>query len=166
MDFNSSDALMDARSVFLSWGPVVIWATIIFWFSTESFAASETSRFLGPTLSWLFPDLSPDRFATIHISIRKLGHWSEYFIFALLVFRALPHGPVGSRGAYATAISLLYAISDELHQAFVPGRTASFNDVLLDLFGAVCAIFWLTLQKRLRNKLDKLSTNGDHRAKI
>jgi len=45
MDFNSSDALMDARSVFLSWGPVVIWATIIFWFSTESFAASETSRF-------------------------------------------------------------------------------------------------------------------------
>jgi len=152
MDFNSSDALMDARSVFLSWGPVVIWATIIFWFSTESFAASETSRFLGPTLSWLFPDLSPDRFATIHISIRKLGHWSEYFIFALLVFRALPHGPVGSRGAYATAISLLYAISDEIHQAFIPGRTASFNDVLLDLCGAVCAILWLALRRLTREK--------------
>src|SRR5438093_13620380 len=128
MDFNSRSPSR-GRAFLTDWGPACTWAALIFWFSTESFSASETSRFLGPTLNWFFPDLSPDRFATIHISLRKLGHWSEYFIFALLVFRALRYRPDGTRSAFTTAISFLYAISDELHQAFVPGRTASFSDV-------------------------------------
>jgi len=37
-------------------------------------------------------------------------------------------------------ISLIYAISDEVHQLFVPGRVASIKDVLIDLFGVLLAL--------------------------
>jgi VanZ family protein len=50
----------------------------------------------------------------------------------------------------------LYAISDELHQLFVPGRSASLKDVLIDtlaaLIGVICLIalskFWAYLRKK------------------
>ena len=135
-----------------SWGPVVLWAAVIFSFSTESFSSPETSRILGPALNWFFPSMSAHQFEVIHLTIRKLGHWSEYFIFAILVHRALRYRP-GSyskllHNAFTAIIIFVYAISDELHQAFVPSRTASVADVLLDSFGGVCALLWLSLWRK------------------
>ena len=96
--------------------------------------------------------MSAHQFEVIHLTIRKLGHWSEYFIFAILVHRALRYRP-GSyskllHNAFTAIIIFVYAISDELHQAFVPSRTASVADVLLDSFGGVCALLWLSLWRK------------------
>jgi VanZ family protein len=41
------------------------------------------------------------------------------------------------------ALVLLYALSDELHQTFVPTRTASITDVMIDVLGGICGILWL-----------------------
>jgi len=135
-----------------NWAPVALWAALIFYLSTGSFSASETSQVLEPALSWLFPGISTGQFETAHLIIRKLGHWGEYFIFALLVFRALRRQWREYRDLHHNALTMgivfLYAGSDELHQLFVPSRTASFGDVLLDTLGGACAVIWMILYHR------------------
>src|SRR3990170_1967658 len=71
------------------WLPVLLWATVIFLFSTEHFAAPQSSRILGPLLHWLFPDITAEQLSPVQFLIRKLGHWVEYFVLAVLLYRAL-----------------------------------------------------------------------------
>jgi VanZ family protein len=145
---------MHALTFLANWAPVALWAALIFYFSTGSFSAPETSHILEPALNWLFPGISADQFAAIHLLIRKLGHWGEYFVFAILVLRALRRQWRGSPGLRHTAVTIglvfLYAGLDELHQLFVPYRTASFADVLLDTLGGVCGVIWMLLYHRRR----------------
>lgn len=135
-----------------NWLPVVAWAALIYAFSTGAFSGPNTSRFLVPLLNYLFPALSGADIALIHALIRKLGHLSEYFILALLVLRALSRETGGKlsprRLALGLLITALYAASDELHQAFVPGRTASVVDVGIDVLGGVCGTLWFQLRRR------------------
>jgi len=71
-------------------------------------------------------------------------HGIEYFGFAVLVFRAVSGGlPAGlNRGRAATTMAIVttYAISDEVHQLFVPYRTADPLDVRSDIVGASIAL--------------------------
>jgi len=71
---------------------------------------------------------------------RVIAHFSEYALLATLWAWAL--WPVlGRRALYAAAtISLLYAISDEIHQSFVPGRDSDPLDVLVDAIGIATAL--------------------------
>ncbi|HJY87646.1 MAG TPA: VanZ family protein [Candidatus Acidoferrales bacterium] len=124
------------------WGPAVAWAAVIWTFSTRYFSASATSRFLLPLFHWLLPHASHQTLKTMHFLTRKSAHFLEYFIFSLLVLRGLrgtgrPRAVAWPLVAIATAAG--YGSLDELHQAFVPGRTASGWDVLLDSSGAIAA---------------------------
>lgn len=140
------------RSLVRHWIPVIVWAGVIFFFSTKQFSTASTSRIIGPILHWLNPSISTELERTIHFFVRKLGHWSEYFIFALLLMRALDQRfpqAYGFRKVVWTALVIfLYASSDEIHQLFVPGRSASLNDILLDFFGGVCGLFSSYWQRR------------------
>ncbi len=83
--------------------------------------------------------------------IRKCGHFGEYFIFGLLLFRAVRAPSEGwqLRWAFlAILIAALYASSDEIHQIFVPSRGASVWDALLDTAGASVAQFALWVANR------------------
>jgi VanZ family protein len=124
------------------WWPVAAWAVLIFFFSTDTFSATHTSRLILPVLRWLFPHASPETLETAHFLIRKSAHFVEYFIFSLLALHALR----GEEGRWklrwaleAAVLAEAYAALDEFHQSFVPSRTASVHDVLLDTFGAVVA---------------------------
>ena len=101
----------------------------IFLFSTDLFSDSNTSSWLHPLLSSLFPSLTKEQIDLIHESVRKLGHWSEYFILALLLMRALtaqfPMRVDRSHVFWSMVLATLYAASDEWHQSFVPSRSAS-----------------------------------------
>ena len=134
----------------------MLWAAVIFCFSTDSFSSSQTSQIVAPALNWLIPGITAYQLEAVHLAIRKLGHWSEYFVFAIFVLRALRHQSSSRselrHNALTTVIGFLYAISDELHQAFVPNRTSSFGDVLIDLFGGICAVFWLSLRRKRKKK--------------
>ena len=70
----------------------------------------------------------------------KLEHLSEYIILGILLMRALTNREFKFKAkdafAWAVVIAFLYGISDEIHQAFVPGRTADLFDALSDLIGA------------------------------
>lgn len=124
------------------WVPAILWAAAIWLFSTASFSALGTSRFILPLLQWLQPRASQETLEFLHFLIRKSAHFVEFFIFSLLVLRGVRGERAGWRMAWGLAAVLIaacYAALDELHQAFVPERTASPMDSLLDTCGAVAA---------------------------
>ena len=125
-----------------NWGPALAWAVVIWIFSTELFNAARTGSFLYAILRWLMPGISADTLQLIHGLVRKCGHFTEYFVFSLLVLRGIRGGRAGLRLAWnlaALAIAAAYASLDEVHQALVPSRTASLLDVLINVSGATAA---------------------------
>ena len=88
-----------------------------------------------------------EELAPVHGAMRKVGHWGEYFILAILLLRAL-RNETGKKwelrhAALTFAFVFVYALSDEFHQTFVPSRTASFGDVMIDVVGGIGGIFWM-----------------------
>ncbi|HUC97073.1 MAG TPA: VanZ family protein [Candidatus Polarisedimenticolaceae bacterium] len=134
------------------WLPVLLWATVIFLFSTEHFAAPQSSRILGPLLHWLFPGITPEQVSSVQFVVRKLGHCFEYFVLAVLLYRALYPESGGRSSVHPAAMTMglavIWAITDEFHQSLVPSRTASIVDVMIDGFGALCGTFWMYLRHR------------------
>jgi VanZ family protein len=89
----------------------------------------------------------------VHHIIRKCAHFTEYFVFFLLLYRAVRAGRSGWRwtwGMAALLITAAYSATDEFHQSFVPSRGASAYDSLLDSTGAFVAlvILWLWFRRR------------------
>ncbi len=79
--------------------------------------------------------------ATLDLVVRKLGHAAVFGILALLLWRALATTTRLRRPwAWALALAILYAISDELHQGGVSGRYPSPVDVAIDAAGALIAV--------------------------
>ena len=130
---------------------MILWAMLISLFSTDEFSSSNTSRFIGPLILWAIPNASSELQETIHHAVRKLGHWSEYFILAWLVLRGFegehrrmlrPRWMV-----WTLVLILLYALGDEFHQSFVPSRTACLADSMINFFGGFCAVSWKYLRQ-------------------
>jgi len=127
------------------WGPVLVWMAVIFWFSAQS-------------------DLPHAPGGLLDFIIKKMAHATVYAVLTALVWRALHRRgtdsstrqtkwPVPTRiRAYNFALPLLYAISDEWHQVFVPGRHARPFDVLVDTSGILLALL-LIERWRVRDHL-------------
>ncbi|MEB2285670.1 MAG: hypothetical protein B6D46_08925 [Polyangiaceae bacterium UTPRO1] len=121
------------------WLPVFLWAAFISWFSSDAFSARSTNSYIDPVLRSLFGDLTPAGFRLAHSVIRKSAHLIEYAILGGLIYRAIsaPSAPFSRAAALrALAYCAAYAVLDEAHQAFVPSRTGSGVDVLIDTAGA------------------------------
>lgn len=71
--------------------------------------------------------------------LRKLAHAGEYAVLGWLSYRACTiNGTSRNRAlVFGVALGVLYAISDELHQRFVPGRQGAVIDIMLDSFGVL-----------------------------
>jgi VanZ family protein len=136
-----------------AWWPAIAWACVIFSMSTDTFSAEHTASMIEPALRWLIPSLTEDEFLSIHYFIRKSAHFSEYFVFCLLLYRGVRGERKGWRwtwGIAALSFAAGYSILDEIHQAFVVSRTASAYDSLLDSAGAFAAFAFLWLWFRWR----------------
>ena len=134
---------------FWRYGPLVLWVLLISFASTNQFSASNTSKILRPILLWLFPSLSESRLAAVHFLTRKAGHFTEYAVLAFLARRAFITSSQAFLQRYWFPLGLLlvviYGLLDEFHQSFVPSRTASIYDSVIDVAGGftVLLIFWL-----------------------
>ena len=114
-------------AVISSWLPAIAWACLIFAFSAQ------------PNLRFM-PDEGLD------FVVRKAGHMAVFGILAELLGRGLSRSTGWRRrwvGLGALALAALYAVSDEVHQAFVDGRHPSANDVGIDVAGALIALLVL-----------------------
>jgi VanZ family protein len=129
--------------------PLVVWLVFISYASSDSFNADNTSRIIGPLVLWLFPNTSPETMATIHFITRKIAHFTEYAILGLLAARAFWSS---KRWFLISAVLIVvYALIDEYHQSFVPSRTASVFDSLIDMAGGLTAL--IVVSKRSRRSV-------------
>src|SRR5437764_5619300 len=77
------------KSFLKYWLPLLILLAVIFGGSTNVMSAEHTSRYIGPLLLWLKPDMSPNTSWIIVVVARKCAHVSEYAVLGLLLWRAL-----------------------------------------------------------------------------
>ncbi len=133
--------------LFSRYAPLVIWLLFISYASSDSFNAGNTSRIIGPLVLWLFPNTSAETLLAIHVFTRKAAHFTEYAILALLAaraFRTSPRAALAKRWFLASfALVVAYALLDEYHQSFVPSRTGSIYDSLIDISGGLTALLLL-----------------------
>jgi VanZ family protein len=126
------------------YGPPLIWAVLIFIGSSDLLSSSHTSGFLIRPLHALFPGASESTLAAIHFALRKLGHFTEYAILAWLAARAFRSSSqpwLRNRWFWvALVLVVCYALFDEFRQSFVPSRTPSIYDSLIDIFGGFTAL--------------------------
>jgi hypothetical protein len=125
---------------FKYWLPVGIYLIIIFLFSDH------------PTVTVTTIDWGDFLF-------KKTIHFFEFGILFLLFYRAFNKTvdwPSNKIAIWAIILTVLYAISDEYHQSFIPGRTATVRDVMIDSAGAFFA--WISLWKLLPKAPGKLKT--------
>jgi VanZ family protein len=131
--------------------PLIAWLAFISFASSDSFSAGNTSRIIGPLILWLFPNTSPETLAVVHFITRKLAHFTEYAILGFLAaraFRMSPRTAIRSRWFLISLILVVtYALIDEYHQSFVPTRTPSIWDSLIDIAGGLTALLIVRRRK-------------------
>jgi VanZ family protein len=138
------------------YGPLAAWVGFIFLASSASFSASNTSRFIQPLLVWLFPGISEASLLQAHFLVRKAAHFTEYALLALLAARAFltSTGERLRRGWWLAAFALVAAVAllDEYHQSFLPSRTGTVYDSLLDMAGGASALALTALWRAARRR--------------
>src|SRR3989344_4405273 len=105
------------NTVFLYWIPVFAWAGVIFYFSS-------------------IPSLESGFAVSVDWALRKAAHIGVYAVLTLLIFRALHNGhniEIKKALLWAAVFALGYALSDEFHQLYVPGRQGRLRDVGIDI---------------------------------
>lgn len=134
----------------LSWVAAICWMMLIFFLSHQPAEASSELSFnflnllLRPFM-FLFPsmDVQGD---WLHFFIRKNAHFFAYFVLGILFANALQATFKGLKKSdwkllgLSLFLSVLYAISDEIHQLYIPGRSGEIRDVMIDSFGALTGI--------------------------
>lgn len=137
-----------------AWILVIVWMGVIFYLSHQS---ASTSSELSTGITVIIVDfiqqivpLMQYKTSGFTFIVRKGAHLFAYFILGFLVIRAILKS-VGLNVFNATIallICVLYAISDEVHQLFIPGRSGEVRDVLIDSVGAILGIgLYLILAK-------------------
>ena len=101
-----------------TWLPPLAWMVVIFAFSAQH---------------------GGGHLPAAEVVLRKLAHVTEYVILTVLLVRALRRSGSALAAPVAAVVALAYASSDEWHQSFVPGRTATPRDVAIDCIGIALA---------------------------
>lgn len=87
----------------------------------------------------------------VHFITRKLAHFTEYAILGFLAaraFRTSPRPAISSRWfLISLTLVITFALMDEFHQTFVPSRTGSFYDSLIDIAGGLTALLVVRRRK-------------------
>ena len=156
-----SSTRSDFRHYYL---PVVLWAIVIALLSTSGFDTTFTYKLLKAANDSLGLGFSVARLREINAVVRKLAHVSEYFILALLLWRALRRGREKTwRWTWALGTFLLgaaWAGLDELHQVFERGRGSSVVDVGWDSLGLLLALAITYVQSWRETKNPVASATG------
>lgn len=146
-------------SIIISWTIVILWMLLIFNLSSQVAEKSnklskEVTEIVLETVEKVASDADFDIDNLNHI-LRKNAHFFAYLVLGILVINAVrKSGVFGFKGIILTlGICILYAASDEVHQAFVPGRGAMVKDVLIDSTGVIVGIGMYQMISRMKEKV-------------
>lgn len=123
---------------------VLIW--MLFIFIMSSFDATESSNQSNFIVNIISNILSINNTELLSIIIRKLAHFTEYLVLGILTYNLIKN--YKKKLIIAIIICIIYAISDEMHQILVPGRSCELTDVLIDSLGAIFGIYFLKKIKK------------------
>ena len=126
----------------INWILVIGWMVLIYIFSSQPGEVSnENNKFIIYIFNLLSLDLNSIFGTLSNFIVRKAAHFIIYFILYILLYRAINVKRNADIKGFILPILIvfLYACSDELHQAFVPGRGPALRDVLVDTSGGLTA---------------------------
>ncbi|HWQ88481.1 MAG TPA: VanZ family protein [Desulfitobacteriaceae bacterium] len=129
--------------ILLSWTAVLLWLGLIFRLSSQAADQSGAlstglTQIIVGMLVTLAPESNFDISQFDHL-VRKYAHFTAYLVLSVLVINAKRRsGLKGWKWLFlALAFCLLYAVSDEIHQLYVPGRSGQIRDILIDGCGVL-----------------------------
>ena len=139
---------------------IIIWMAVVFIFSNQP--ADVSSKASGGITERVVHAITKDnkritqtQRGQIETIIRKCAHFALYLIGGTLTTNFISTTKVQGKRIiiYAIAFTFVYAITDEVHQLFVPGRSGEIRDVIIDTAGAITGtmLFWM-LRKIVRRK--------------
>jgi VanZ family protein len=143
-------------NVYVSWILAILLMILIYQFSSQvaddsnKLSTGITEKVVVQVNKIIEPDIEVKSF---NHYIRKSAHFSIYMLLGILFMNAFTKGQLSLKYCYlfSFGLTMLYAISDEVHQHFVPGRGPSINDVGIDTLGALLGItLYLIILKQLR----------------
>ncbi len=162
-----------SRPLRRAWLPALFWLAVIAWESTPYGSSANTGVLLFPILHFLHPQMTAAQLEFANALARKIGHFTGYGLLSLFMFRgwwgtvAVPraakqlpswrsmlHAWSGRAATLAMVSTVLVASLDEWHQAFIPGRTSTWRDVVLDsMAGAFVQLMVITIGSANRKQL-------------
>lgn len=150
---------------------IVLWMSVIFGFSSEDGAQSQSLsdkitiqvvRLIKPDYDSLSLKEQEVFFEQVSFIVRKTGHFGEYAILGLLfatfmvTFEKIRNSKKGVVVIPSVLWCMLYAITDEIHQGFVDGRSPKAMDVGIDTSGGLAGAVFLILMFLLCKSIRKL----------
>jgi VanZ family protein len=149
----ANDSTSSRPNLLRAWWPAAVWVVLITFESTDYFSSEHTGSLLYMLLTRLFGEINLQDFLVFHHYLRKTGHVVGYGMLGLLLLRGW-RGTFGRTKAMLWRTSLLawlgtvfVASMDEWHQSYIPSRTGTWKDAVLDsLAGLVflaVAYWWL-----------------------
>lgn len=159
----------------ISWVLVIAWAYVIFYLSSRTAPESTVqSQTVISSFAWLFGKVitDPDTMIKIDGIVRETAHGVEYFILGALVYNAifvclnyrrqeekLLTAETGiecgdkfrqiNSGVCSILVCTLYALSDEIHQIPIPGRTFQILDLVIDVTGVIIGVTITAIIKKI-----------------
>ena len=143
---------------------LVLWMGFIFSMSSEN--AEKSSNTSGQTIRVVLSavpefekqpeEVKVNIIEELQFIVRKSAHFIRYMILGILASCLILHYKnINKKYLLAFLICVIYAISDEIHQLFVPGRSGQVRDVLIDSAGSLLGIIIVMTFEKLLIKFNK-----------
>ncbi len=167
------------HSTYIRWIPAIFMMVMIFAFShAPANVSSETSMALTTTLQFYareffgIESMNSVAIETMEWVVRKLAHVTEYALLSITICYAYggmrKSTLVGMLKVVGVAIvlSALYAVTDEIHQLFIDGRSGQIKDVVIDTMGATLGGILYSIVVTLHTTIVKLRTIIENRRSV
>lgn len=130
---------------------IIIWMITIFMFSGEG--GKESKKTSGGIVGFIVDKIydtsnmsqkeRADKIEDLQRPIRKLAHFTIYTLGGAITYIFIDNFNITNRKKVILSLIFcaIYAVLDEIHQYYVPGRTCEIRDVLIDTIGAYIGIF-------------------------
>lgn len=123
-------------------------------FTMSSFNSIESANQSNYIVNIISSVLNINNIELLNLIIRKLAHYIEYLILGILVINMFIKNNIPQSYLISIIFCIIYAISDEIHQIFTPGRACQIKDILIDSIGSITGIYLYKLISKRKKSIN------------